>query len=137
MAIVLPKIGRITLLGWALNNVTPQNTLLKLFRNDETPDDDSVASDFTVCNDTGYSNKTLAKGTWTVSETAGVVDITYDVEQSWTMNGDGGALVYGYYIVDANTPGTLLWCEIFAAAEPIYDGKVINLTPYIELATAS
>ena len=136
MALLVPDVGEERLLGWAINSVAQQNLELKLYLNNYTPVEGSTHENFTVLPLTeGLAVKTLTAGSWTVdTDGAGTTSATYvpGTPQSWTFTGSAH-IIYGYVVVDAND-GVLIWAERFASAEATYDGKIIKLIPYIELA---
>ena len=131
MALLVPNVGEVRLLEWAINAETQQNLTLELYTNDETPDEDSEADDFTACGTAGYSAMTLTKGLFTVGTVGGTTSATY-AQQTITFTASGTS-IKGYFVVDANDD-TLIWAEKFAAAEPAYSGKKLYITPVITLA---
>lgn len=137
MALKVPASGENLLLTWALTDDTPENLTLKLYQNDVTPADDSVAGDFTEADFTDYSAKTLARSGWaTVAQDVNdKASIQYDTTQSWTC-GASGNTIYGYYVVGA-TSGTLVWAERFADSETLTNGVQLSLLPKFTLASES
>lgn len=138
MALKFPNAGELLGLDWMLKATSaPENLTLKLFRNDYTPVDASVAGDFTVANFTNYVDKTLSRGTWQSSTTvSGKASSTYDsTPLSWTC-GSTGNTIYGYYIVGA-TSGTIFCAERFATPRVLANGDSLNLTVTISLSTES
>jgi len=120
-----------------LNNVWPaggKNLTLKLFVNDVTPVDTSVAGDFTVAAGGGYGNITLTNGSWAVADAAGIRTGSY-AQQTFAFTGalDGGATIYGYYIIDAD--GVLVWAERLAASfTPANNGDTLKVTPKFQMS---
>ncbi len=131
MALVLADVGADMALEALLNNAWPvggKNLTLKLFVNDYTPLDTSVAGDFTVAAGGGYGNITLTNGSWTVADAAGIMTGSY-AQQTFTFTGplNGTATIYGYYVIDAD--GVLGWGErLTAAFTPANNGDLLKIT---------
>ena len=113
MALVVPNVGEVLLLSYSLNKIAPGDDVkLKLFKNDVTPDEDTVIGGLTEADTAGYSAIALAKADWTV---ASVGDVTTAAQPQKTFTLTGAGSHYGYYITD--TAGTgLLWAERFSDA---------------------
>ncbi|WKZ32918.1 MAG: hypothetical protein QY316_00495 [Thermodesulfobacteriota bacterium] len=106
MALVLGDSGANAILNTYFNNVRPaggSNFQLKLFTNDITPLDSHTAGNFTEAAGGGYAAKTLANGSFTVSNVGGIDQAIYP-EQTFTFTGplNGGATIYGYEVLDAD-----------------------------------
>ena len=131
--IYIPDCGKNKLVELILGLDLAEDLLLKLFTNDLTITDSTVASDFTEMSGHGYAAKTLTMANWgTPSVTDGQAISTY-AQQTWTFTAGSLVNVYGYYVVMATT-GTLLWACKFGAAKPIqYDGETISVTPEFRL----
>lgn len=133
MALLVPTVGEDKLLEFALGKSTPGDQTLKLYVNNYTPVDGSVAGSFTEMSTHGYAAKTLTKASWTVAQAGGVATGTY-AAQTWTFTAAAVVTVYGYYIVDSTT-GILLWAELFNSGKAIqYAGDQIVITPTITLS---
>ncbi len=133
MSLILPTASENTFLSFALGALTPGNQTLKLFVNNYTPVDASVAADFTEMSTLGYAAKTLTKTSWTVGQVSSVAQGSYP-EQTWTFTAGTLVTVYGYYIVDA-TSGLLLWAENFSSSKDVQNsGDLIKITPKITLS---
>lgn len=132
MPLVVSNAGEIELLNKMLRNTSDtENYILKLYRNNYTPTATSSVSDFTSAIFTNYSDKTLARTSWTAATTvAGKAQSSYS-QQSWTC-GATGDTVYGYYVV-GQTSGVLLWAEKFSIARPLANTDILNLTPVFTL----
>ena len=113
MALVVPNVGEVLLLSYSLNKIAPGDDVkLKLFKNDVTPDEDTVIGGLTEADTAGYAAIALAKADWTV---ASVGDVTTAEQPQKTFTLTGAGSHYGYYIT--NTAGTgLLWAERFSDA---------------------
>lgn len=131
MAIKVPNSAEVLALKAFLNH-TPQDEdqLLKLFKNNYTPVEASVAGDFTEATFTGYSAIALTGSSWTIS--SGDPATAVYAEQTFTSSADQTAeLVYGYYIV-RDTGGEILWAERFSSPVSVSaNGDYIKVTPRI------
>lgn len=129
MALVVSNVGELKLLAWALNG-SPENLTLKLYKNDVTPSQSSVAGDFTVADFTGYVNKTLTSGSWVAPATVSNKAVSSYASQTFSCTGGSSQVVYGYYIVGASS-GTLILAERFATSRTMSNGVDLTLTPSI------
>lgn len=132
MTLILPTNSEKTMLEFSLGVLVPGNQKLKLYVNDYTPVDGSLAANFTEMSTHGYAEKALTKTSWVV--TAGgagsPAEGAYAV-QTWTFTAAALVTVYGYFITDTTT-GLLLWAERFASPKPIENtGDQIIITPKI------
>lgn len=129
MAIITSDLGAQKILD-AFFNQTSNDLTLKLFTNDITPTDTNVAGDFTEAAGGGYAAKTLSAGSWTDSVTGGIAQVAY-AKQTFTFTGalNGGASIYGYYVIDG--AGTLIYSEKrnAGAFTPIDNGDYYEVTP--------
>lgn len=113
MALLVPDVGEVLLLSYALNKITPGDSVkLKLFTNDYTPVEGSLVGDFTECVAAGYAAIDLAKADWTI-ETAAGVTTAEQPQKTFTLT--AASEDYGYYITDIAGTG-LLWAERFTDA---------------------
>jgi hypothetical protein len=112
---------------------TNESYVLKLYKNNYTPDDSSAPGSFTEANFTNYLAKTLTRANWNAAVTvSGKAESSYGSGPlSWTCGATGNT-VYGYYVIGA-TSGTVLWAELFATARVLADQDVLNLTPKFTL----
>lgn len=135
MALVTPNGGELELLDKMLKDAlsTDENYVLKLYKNDYTPDDNSVEASFTEADFTNYAARTLSRVSWNASVTvSNKAETSYGSgPQSWTC-GASGNTVYGYYVTGA-TSGTVLWAERFSTSRVLADGDVLNITPKFTL----
>lgn len=83
---------------------------LRLYSNNYTPVLNESPSHFTELTTTGYAAIALSGGTWTITDTAGVVSATYP-QQTFTLT--GSATIYGYYITDSGKT-KVYWAELLA-----------------------
>lgn len=131
MSIIVPNEGELELLDKMLKDalVTNESYVLKLFKNDYTPDQYTTAGDFDEADFTNYVSKTLTRTNFDSASlnVSNEAETAYGSEQSWTC-GSTGNTVYGYYILGA-TSLKVLWTERFAAARVMTDTDVLKITP--------
>lgn len=101
---------------------------LILYTNDHTPGLSDDAGDYTEPVGGGYSLKTLAKASWSISTAAGVTSSSY-AQQTFSFTADVGD-IYGYALTGA-TSGILYAAERFVDKEPTYNGQTILITPVL------
>ncbi len=105
MPLVVPKVGAIFLLD-------QQNGIfyeMHLYKNDLTPDLDTVVSDFTEADFGGYAALTITG--WSAAIT--VADHAKSIANMCQFTHDGGGSannIYGYYVVVQGS-GELVWAE--------------------------
>jgi hypothetical protein len=112
---------------------TVRNLILRLFKNDVTPDDSFTAASFTEADFTGYAGITLSGASWT--NTAGDPATGVYAEQTFTSTANQSAQpIYGYYITRA-TDGDLIACERFSNGpyNVANNGDTIKLAPSISV----
>lgn len=112
-----------------VNHTAGQTLVLRLFTNDVTPTDDTVAGDLTEASGYGYSPITLTGGSWTY--TAGDPGAVAYAQQTFTFTGALGN-VYGYYYTQT-TSGVLVGAERFSDGpyNIQQNGDTIKITPTI------
>ena len=112
MALLVPDVGEVLLLSYALNKVAQGDVKLRLYTNDYTPVEGSVVGDFTEATAAGYAAITLTGASWTIATATGVTTATY-AQQTFTLT--AASTDYGYYVT--NNAGTqVLWAERFSDA---------------------
>jgi hypothetical protein len=133
MTLVVPNVGEIELLNKMLKAALTVNEdyTMKLYKNNATPDQNSVATDFTEATFTGYAAKTLLRSNWVSSTTVSNKAQSQYPQQSWTC-GATGDTIYGYYMVGA-TSTILLWAERFTNPRVLTNGDILNITPVFTL----
>jgi membrane peptidoglycan carboxypeptidase len=111
-----------------------EDYILKLFKNDVTPDQNFAVGSFTQADFTGYAAKTLTRTNWNAAVTvSNKAESSYgSAAQSWTC-GTTGNTIYGYWVDNSQGSPTLLWCERFSVSRVLADGDVLNLTPKFTL----
>jgi hypothetical protein len=81
-----------------LTGATPPALYLRLYSNNYTPTLADVPSDYTESVAAGYAAIALSGGSWTITDTSGVLVCTYP-SQTFTLTGSG--TIYGYYVTDS------------------------------------
>lgn len=113
MALLVPDVGEVRLLSYAVNKLTPENFTLKLYQNNITPGESDVAGTYTEATFTGYAATTLTGANFTVSTVTGTTTATYSPNQVFTSTANQTTqLIYGYFVVGASS-GILMWAEKF------------------------
>lgn len=133
MTLLVPNAGEAIALAALVNKTAPQDLKLKLFKNNYTPVEASVAGDFTEADFTGYAEKSLTGASWTV--TPGAPSNAAYAAQTFTSSANQTAqLVYGYYLVQG-TSGTIVWAEKFTDGPYSISNlnDAISVTPVITL----
>ncbi|MCK4447173.1 MAG: hypothetical protein KAW56_08825 [Candidatus Marinimicrobia bacterium] len=111
-ALLVPDVGEVLLLSYALNKVAATDVKLRLFTNDYTPVEGSVVANFTEAVAAGYAAIALAGADWTIATSVGV---TTAEQPQKTFTFTAASTDYGYYIT--NNAGTqVLWAERFSDA---------------------
>lgn len=106
--------------------------VLRLFKNNISPNNASVLADFTEANFTGYAAITLTGGSWTT--TAGAPSVAAYAQQTFSSSAAQAAQsVYGYYIT--RTATSRVWAyERFSTTQTIQGATdTISVTPRIKL----
>lgn len=132
MSLLMPDVGEVLFLEYALNKTEPTEVKLHLYTNDYAPVEGSVVGSFTESTGTGYAEKTLAGASWTVATNTGTTTGSY-AQQSFDYTG-AEANVYGYYVTN-NSNAQVLWAEKFTDGPYSIPsgGGSIKVTPKIEL----
>lgn len=115
MAIVYPNVGRVYAAQLVTKKATPEDLILRLFKNNVSPAVGSVLADFTEATFSGYSLVTLTPANW--SETSATV-VRSDYAPAVEFTSDAGSQnedIYGYYIATV-TSGILVAVERFTNA---------------------
>jgi hypothetical protein len=112
MALVVPDVGEVLLLSYALDKVVPGNVFLRIFKNNYTPVEGSVIGDFTEADAAGYGEIELEGNDWTIATDGGVTTASF-AQQTFTFT--AASTNYGYYVVN-NAKNQVLWAERFSDA---------------------
>jgi hypothetical protein len=101
MPLVVPNNGE----GDALKGyvgVALEPLVLKLFKNNYTPGETTVAADLTEATFAGYSAKSLVPATWVVTEGA-PGEAAYPLQTFTSSAAQTAESIYGYYLVRATS----------------------------------
>ena len=124
-----------TILDYALNRDTPLALTIRLYTNDYTPTTTSTVGNFTEAAGFGYTEVLLGESTgdWTIDTSTNIASATH-TEITWTFTGALGN-VYGYYIIQEDSPEPLLGAERFSNGPYNIqnDGDEIKVTPKLTL----
>lgn len=129
MALNVPNVGENAILEMIVNKTAAQNLTLELYKNNITPSDTDVYTDYTASTFTGYAAKTLTGASWNAASGG---SITYSAQQTFACSGAAAESVYGYYVRQAIS-NILLWSER-AAGAPLaisVSGDEVRITPSI------
>lgn len=144
MDLVLADEGSQAIIERALNNDFPttKDLYLCLYTNDHEPTDEDTVATYTEASGGGYATKTLTTGSWTIESGNDPRDAIY-ATQVFTFTGplDGNAVVYGYFIKDAEDK--LWWAqrrkktnpspppdEIDDPFQPVNNGDKLSVFPF-------
>lgn len=135
MTLVVPEVGEALMLTAI---VSYKALTLKLYSNNYTPVDGSVAGDFTEVAGGGYADIDLSAASWTIGGGAPGVAV-YNSFQNFQFTGATNApgTVYGYYLI--NSDGVLIWAERFPADDVPFtpvNGSLISVKPRLTLDNA-
>ena len=67
LTLLVPDAGEVQLLTIALQKATVETQTLKLYVNNYTPVEGSIASNFTEMSTNGYAAKVLTRASWSIS----------------------------------------------------------------------
>lgn len=98
-----------------INKTAPQDLSLRLFTNNITPADTTVAGDLTQATFTGYSAKTLTGSSWGAANNGRPSVSTYPIQTFTSTVTQATQNIYGYYVVQTSS-GILLGLERFIDA---------------------
>ena len=130
MTIVVPNESEKSLLDKMIKE-SSEDYLIRLFKNNIAPDSDTVLTDFTEADFTGYTEITLLRADWDDAITVDKKGETNHATVSWVCSGDCNE-IYGDYIVGKDS-GDLLWCERFASSRNLDVGDTLNIDPKMTL----
>lgn len=131
MALVVGNLAEVVMLNYIVNKDAPEDLVIKLYINDQTPIETDIVGDYTEATGGGYAQVALTAGSWAV--TSGTPSSADYPQITWNFTGSVGN-VYGYYIVRA-IGGELMWAERFTNG-PFNiqnNGDVIRVTPRLTL----
>ncbi len=135
MAVIIPNASEQLWLKLVLNHTPGEDQVLRLFVNNVTPDQNSIASTFTEASGGGYASKTLVGTSWTIVNNANDEGEATFTVQVFTFTGPltGTATIFGWYLVQ-QTSGLLLAVERIASSfTPSTNGDSVTMTPRLQL----
>lgn len=137
MPFVVPSVGEVVLLELIRGNMLNLGGGIFLFKNDYTPDNDTILTDFTEADFTGYASQAIP-ATWALTTVIAGRAFTSNAPMVFLCT--GGATpnnIYGYWITDGS--GNLIFAERFASAPLVMDtaGQTISVTPSVTLSSES
>lgn len=130
MSAELALTGKVIALRYLLGDLASTEELrIKLYKNDITPDEDSVTGDFTEATFTGYASILLDD--WTRTDASAVHSLC-----RFTSSADQTAeLLYGYYIVRTSTNDLVAAKRFTGAPYSVeFADDSIAVTPTLEVA---
>ncbi len=132
MPLVVSDAGERSLLD--LCRVLPGSTNIWLYKNNVTPSDASVWTDFTVANYTGAAAQGMVGSV--AATTVGGKAYTAYTQRIFTVTANGGPSnsIYGYVVYNAST-AQFFWAERFASGPYTMAnlGDTIKVTPTLTL----
>lgn len=137
---VVSDVGADAILKCYFNNTRPSggnNFTLKLYCNNYTPVQTSIASNFTEATGGGYVAKTLTNGSFTINTANDPSDATY-ATQTWTFTGalTTNPTIYGWYLVDGD--GVLITAGLLDAANtPTANGDTLAIPWLIQASSGT
>ncbi len=119
-----------------VNHTAGQNLVLRLFKNNFTPADASVAGDFTEATFTGYAALTLTGASW-VATPGAPSSIAY-AQQTFTSSANQTAqTIYGYYLTQASS-GKVVGAQLFTNPRIVENlNDLIKVTPTLTMKDTS
>lgn len=129
MALNVPDVGENKILEHLTNKTSPENLVLKLFKNNITPADSDTAGTYTEAVFGGYAGITLTGANWNAASGG---SITFNAQQTFTCNAAATDDIYGYYLVQT-TSTVLIWSERDGSAPFAVrnSGDAVKVTPTI------
>lgn len=123
-SVVVTNVGELELLDWILKSAG-ENTVLRLYTNNYTPDATSVVGDFTEASFGGYAAQTLTRASWNAPyDDGGIGTMQYGSVTSWTPTTT--QTIRGFYVTNtANTK--VLWAQKYALDEQATSGEDYEL----------
>lgn len=124
----IPNEGEILMGKLVLGKASPENLILRLYKNVITPADSDTAGMYTAVDAAGYADKTLAMASWgdPATDGNGIAMAVY-AEQSFVTTGPCPA--YGYVLI-GETSGRLYAIHPFGSNYAFPDdGGTLKITP--------
>lgn len=138
MPVVLPNEGLPTLLSYWIRRMSnaASNWKLILFKNNLTPDQDTVYADIVLADFVGYSPVDMDPTLWTspVIDMDAAVSTWGTTPTLWTDT-SGSQTIYGYALVTPSSP-VIMVIEAFGTPIPIAPSGIIGVLPRLTFTTA-
>lgn len=131
MALIVPTSGEVEVAKYYVNAAQPQDLVLRLYTNNVTPNNRSVAGDFVEAKAGGYAPIRLSGSGWTV-KSGPPVEASY-AQQAFSCDGSANIQnCYGYYVTREQS-GEIAHAERFTNGPFSLqnDGDEIKITPRI------
>jgi hypothetical protein len=127
MPLLVPDEGEVRMLDMLVNGDTFTDVRLRLYKNNLTPDQDTVYIDLDEATFPGYAEQTPSFGAASiVSHKGKIVDTS---ARSFVWSGSASPEnIYGYYVVDIGT-FAVLWVQRFSSPQVMSsNGDTITIT---------
>ena len=112
---------------------TPENLILRVFKNNITPASTMTVADFAEATFAGYVAVTLTSADWTISHDGTFGFATASSGVMFASSATTDETVYGYYMTGVNS-STLYWAQAFPAAFRVYNlGDAVVPTSALQL----
>lgn len=138
MLMVCPNDGKLKVSDWAFVNdgSSLPDWTLHLFKNDYTPDDDSVLVDFTESTFTGYATVPILRAEMGAPAIdTNVAYTTRDTAPEFTCSGGSPENAYGWYLT-SDDDDTVIFAQRFDTPRVMAPGALERIDPFkIGLAT--
>lgn len=131
MTMIVPNNGEGDAAEYFVNKQSPQNLVLRLYKNNITPAETDAAAAYTEADFVGYAALTLAGASWTVTE--GAPTNASFAQQSFTSTAGGqNQDLYGWFATRV-TSGRIACAERFPTApwNIANSGDKVLITPVI------
>jgi len=127
---VVPNEGKAQFLAIIFDPPAAEDFVIELFKNDYTPDDDSVIGDFDFADFTGAGPVVIGPADWDAPAVVGdVAEIELLVAPAWTHGGGAAQVVYGWLMYGADTLNA--YCaQRFDVPRNMTSGSIEALDPF-------
>jgi hypothetical protein len=107
-----------------------EDYVVALYQNNHTPLDPDTASNFTVCNFTGYANVTVPRSSFNAAViVSNLAVLTSTVSPTYNCTGGNTQTAYGFVVL-GNTSGTAYAAQAFNSGLLVSNGLSVVLTPF-------
>jgi len=127
---VVPNEGKVQFLATIFYPPTVENFVIELFKNDVTPDDDSVIGDFDVADFAGAGPWVVGAADWDPAIIVGDVgEVSLTVPPTWVHGGGAAQVVYGWIMYGEDTLN-LFCAQRFDVPRNMTSGSSESLDPF-------